>query len=215
MKLLLTSSGLANDSIVTALEKLVGTPLKNLPLAFIPTASNVESGGKDWVIRDLICLQELGFSVDIVDISALPKTLWLPRLEAAKVLFFEGGNTFHLMHWIEKSGLKDELSDLLKSRIYVGVSAGSCVAGPTIYNSVQNLFGESYDLEIKLGLHLVDLQIVPHLNSTHFYKITESNLREAAKELSEPVYAIDDNSALVVNDAEIKVVSEGEWHLFN
>lgn len=128
MKLLLTSSGLENQSIIKALLKLAEKPFDQLKVAFIPTASNVEEGDKDWLINDLTKLQELNFtSVDIVDISALPKNIWEKRLEEADVFFFEGGNTCHLIYWIKKSGLINLLPEFLKTRVWVGVSAGSMV----------------------------------------------------------------------------------------
>lgn len=215
MKLLLTSAGLSNQSIVKAIENLLGKSAKGAKLAFIPTAANVEPGDKSWMIEDLNNFQKAGFEVDIVDISAISKEIWLPHLRTAEVLFLGGGNTFHLMYWIKKSGLQDELPDLLKTRVFAGISAGSCVAGPTIYNSVQNLFGETYELEIKEGLSLADFQIIPHLNSTYFEKIRKENLEQASKDLTEPVYAIDDNSAVSVDGEKIEVISEGEWYKFN
>lgn len=215
MKLLLTSAGLTNKSITNALVELLGKPSEGVKLAFVPTAANVESGVKHWLIDDYNNCRKAGFEVDIVDISAMSKDVWKPRLEESEVLFFGGGNTFHLMHWMKKSGLVDILSDLLKTRVYAGISAGSCVAGPTIYNSVQNLFGEEYELEIKDGLGMVDLQFIPHLNSPYFDKIRKENLEKASKDLKEPVYALDDQSAMVVNGDDIKVVSEGEWLKFN
>jgi len=215
MKLLLTSAGLSNRSIVDAIEKLLGKSAKVVRLAFIPTAANVESGDKSWMIEDLNNFQKAGFEVDIVDISAVSKEVWLPRLQEAEVLFLGGGNTFHLMYWVKKSGLQEELPNLLKTRIYAGISAGSCIAGPTIYNSVQNLFGEKYELEIKEGLGLADFQIIPHLNSPYFEKIRKENLAEASKELTESVYAIDDNSAILVDGEKVEVVSEGEFEKFN
>ena len=57
------------------------------------------------------------FGVQQLDISALPKNMWLPRLQEADIFFVEGGNTFHLMHWIEKSGLKELLPEMLKTKI--------------------------------------------------------------------------------------------------
>ena len=215
MKLFLTSAGLTNKTITIALEKLLGKKVGGVKLAFVPTAANVESGDKSWMIEDLNNCIKAGFEVDIVDISAIPKKTWMPRLEVAEVLFFGGGNTLHLMHWMNESSLKDELPLLLKSRIYAGVSAGSCMAGPSIYNSVQNLFGEKYELEVKEGLGLVSFQFIPHLNSPYFSKITKENLEIASKDLSEPVYALDDQSALVVDGGKIEVVSEGKWHKFN
>lgn len=107
MKLLLSSAGLSNPSISKALEDLLGKPSKGVKLAFIPTAANVEPGDKSWMIDDLNNFRKAGFEVDIVDISALPKEDWLPRLSEAEVLFLGGGNTFHLMHWVKLAGLKE------------------------------------------------------------------------------------------------------------
>lgn len=42
MKLLLTSGGLINNSIISALKDLTQKPFEELNLAFIPTASNKE-----------------------------------------------------------------------------------------------------------------------------------------------------------------------------
>lgn len=215
MKLFLTSAGLSNQKLVKAFEDLVGLSGDKVKIAFIPTAANVEEGDKDWLIGDYSNLKKQGYIVDIVDISAIDKNIWQPRLDEADVLFLGGGNTFHLMHWVEKSGLKDLLPKYLEKKVYAGISAGSCIAGHTIYNSVQNLFGEKYDLKIEKGLGLVNFQLIPHLNSDLFPKIREEYLKEAAKDLTEPVYAIDDNSAVVVNNEKIDVVSDGKWNKFN
>ncbi len=215
MKLFLTSAGLSNKTLVNSFENLVGLKGKEVKIAFIPTAANFEGGDKDWLINDYSNLKKQNYIVDIVDISALPKEAWLSRLEESNVIFVGGGNTFHIMHWVKKSGLEELLSELLKTRVYVGISAGSCIAGPKIYNSVQNLFDEKYDLEIRKGLGLVNLQIIPHLNSNLFPKVNEENLEKSSKDLTEPVYALDDNSAVVVNEDRIEVVSEGKWKKFN
>lgn len=214
MKLLLTSAGLANDSIRKALEDLLGKSAKGVKLAFVPTAANYEPGSKSWVIEDLNNFEKAGYEVDIVDISALPKNIWLPRLEEAEVLFFGGGNTMHLMHWVKESGLLEELPKLLETRVYAGISAGSCIAGPTISNPVQDLFGETYTHEVKEGLGWVGFQVVPHLDSPHFENIREEILKDAAKDLKEGVYALDDESALKVVDGEVEMVSEGKWLKF-
>lgn len=94
---------------------------------------NIGSGDKGWFIEDLSNLKKQGLkSIDIVDISALPKKIWLPRLELTDVLFFSGGNSFHLMRWLDESGLAKLLPELLKTRIYAGISAGSMVTNPTL-----------------------------------------------------------------------------------
>ncbi|MDD2516348.1 MAG: hypothetical protein PHF26_03980, partial [Candidatus Gracilibacteria bacterium] len=50
MKLLLTSSGLTNNSIVNALFELTEKKAEETSIVFIPTASNVELGDKGWLI---------------------------------------------------------------------------------------------------------------------------------------------------------------------
>jgi len=128
MKLLLTSAGITNKTIKHAMQDLLGKSFKTLSVAFIPTAANVESGDKAWLIDNLNEFKQLGIaSLDIVDISALPKDIWEHRLSQAQVLIFGGGNTYHLMYWLEKSGLKKLLPKLLESKVYVGISAGSMV----------------------------------------------------------------------------------------
>ena len=219
MKFLLTSNGLSNDTIVKAFFELVDKEPQEVTVAFIPTAMNVAEGGKKWFVNDLqnILKQRIN-ELDIVDISALPKELWLPRLERADVLFFSGGNSFHLMRWIKKSGLKDVLEKLLETRVWAGISAGSMVTNPTLYFSnsdkkvyYENLFG--YGDETALGY--VDFFTRPHFNSPHFPHASEARIEEMAKETNIPVYALDDDSAVKVVDGDVQVVSEGAWKRYN
>jgi dipeptidase E len=129
MKLLLTSDGITNKSIAKALFDLAGKDLSQINFAFIPTAMNAVSGDKKWFAKALFQISELGLkNLDIVDISALPKNIWLPRIEAADVLFFCGGNSTHLMRSLKESGLIDLLPKLLETKIYAGLSAGSTIA---------------------------------------------------------------------------------------
>ena len=89
MKLLLTSNGLANKSIIAALFELVGEPAGEMNAVFIPTAADAEADDKSWLIKDLVNIKNQNFKqIDIVDIAALPKESWQPRLEHADILFF-------------------------------------------------------------------------------------------------------------------------------
>jgi dipeptidase E len=218
MKLLLTSAGLTNKSIIDALLELTGKPFSDLNLAFIPTAANVEQGDKFWVIDDLINLKNLGFKqIDIVDFSALPKDVWLPRLQEADVIYVEGGNNFHLMQCVEESGLKEILPDLLNDKVYIGVSAGSMLMCPNNDLSMSDrLWSEEVGkYEKDEALSYVDFLIRPHLNSPYFPKVNLENLEVIAKENTQTFYAIDDNTAIKFVDGKMDVVSEGVWKKFN
>ena len=215
MKLLLTSSGVTNKSITKALFDLVDKKPKDTFISFIPTAANFEKGDKGWFINDLNNLRNLALKgIDIVDISALPKEIWLPRLEVADVLFFSGGNTSHLMHWINKSGLVEFLPKLLETRVYGGISAGSIVTNPTLALSSDDkkiYYEEKTGYRSEAALHFVDFYIRPHLNSPHFSHAREEVLREISKNFDGTIYGLDDQSALKVVDGKVEVVSEGMW----
>jgi len=218
MKLLLTSSGLTNPSIVNTLIDLVGKKAGDTSVAFIPTASNVEMGDKGWLIDDLVNLRKQNFkSIDIVDISAINESLWKPRLESVDVLLFGGGNERNLMEWINKSGLISILPELLKTRVYVGVSAGSSVTSKDLSLEIsQTIYeedlGKTEEME---GLSLIDFYFLPHLNSPWFKKARKENIEKVAKGMTERIYALDDQSALKITDGNIEIISEGEYLIFN
>lgn len=218
MKLLLTSAGLTNNSISKALFDLVGKEPSDTTVAFIPTASNVETGDKSWLINDLNNLKKQNFkAIHIVDISAVGETVWKPQLESADVLFFEGGNTFHLMRWMDRSGLSKILPELLKTRVYVGVSAGSMITSKDLALKLsQDLYGEDLKESENLnGLNFVDLYILPHLNSKYFTNVRIDSIKESVKGMTEKIYALDDQSALKIIDGKVEIVSEREHLIFN
>ncbi len=206
MKLMLTSSGITNPSLAKALKTLVKEDLK---IAFIPTAANNKGGDKDWLINDLANCRKIG-EVDIVDISALKKNDWLSRLKWANVIFLGGGDTVYLMDWIVKSGLVEELPSLLKTRVYAGISAGSIVLNKKLSASREFLYGDETKDSPK-GLGYVDFYVRPHLNSAHYPKLRDEFLKELAPKFDGDLYALDDNSAIILNEGKIEVVSEGKW----
>ncbi|MCP4296813.1 MAG: type 1 glutamine amidotransferase-like domain-containing protein [Proteobacteria bacterium] len=212
MKLLLTSAGITTDILAESLKELAGKEFSELKLAFVPTASNMAEGDKSWFIEDLYNLKKLGFGeIDLADISALEKDVWLARMKRADVLYFEGGDSYHLMEWVNKSGLREELVELLRDKIYVGVSAGSMITGETLMlKMTQDVFEEDLDrTEEMAGLGLVEFGIAPHLNAPYFPEVREENIR-AVGDLPE-LYAIDDEAAVMVNGADVRVVGGGTW----
>lgn len=219
MKLLLTSAGIANKTIENELRELIGKDnFKGIKMLFCTTASNYEGGEmNDWVIKDLEIMKKLGFKIDICDINGISIDNFLPRFEWADVFFFEGGNTQWLRSCIKNSGLEEHLLKLLKTRIWIGASAGSCVLCPTVCNSCLDLFDENIEGFPIDGLGLVGFQFVPHLNSKEFPKINVGNLKNASKNLREmdgkKLYIVDDNGAVSVNNENVKIISEGKWDI--
>ena len=218
MKLLLTSSGITNQSIANALFELTGKKPEDTTVVFIPTAATIETGDKDWFITDLMNLKKLNFkSIEITDISAVDENIWKPRVERVDVLFFEGGNTYHLMQWLNKSGLASLLPELLKDKVYVGVSAGSMVTNSDIAVKLTLWLYEEDSPKIDnfKCLNFVDFYFLPHLNSPHFKVRNDSFIRETTKDITKKIYVMDDNSALKIVDGKVDVISEGKWFEIN
>ena len=101
-------------------------------MVFIPTRQMWKKVIKSWLIDDLADIEKLGLkSIEVVDISVEEK-YGNKNLKKPIFFYFEGGYTYYLMEWINKSGLAKILPELLKTKVYVGASAGSMVTGKRI-----------------------------------------------------------------------------------
>jgi dipeptidase E len=221
MKLLLTSAGIRNESLKGALLKLVGKPVEEASVVFIPTASDIENGDKDWLLDDIERFRAVGAwkQFDIVDIAAVEKNFWESRIREADVLYVGGGNEYFLMHHIENSGLKELLPELLKTKVWVGVSAGSMVLGKKFESEFARVikdedFVPPYD-KVEAFLNYFDFSIKPHLNSDYFPSATAENMEKNLGLHPGPIYAIDDQTAICIDGDKLEVVSEGTWRKFN
>lgn len=212
MKLLLTSAGIRNASIAKALASLLVKSSSEVKIGFVPTAANAEVGHKGWCIAQITDLLQLGYKyIDIVDPSAADVN-WRERLGQVDVVMVSGGNTFHLLNQMRQTGFDKWLLENLERVVYVGISAGSIIAtASSAIASVDNGDTNLPALNDLAGLKLVDFEISPHTPDDVSY---EANA-EYAKTTSNKLYLMDDKTALKVKDAEVEVVSEGEWRLLN
>jgi len=221
MKLLLTSAGVKNPSIHEALLGLLGRPVSDCTALCIPTAMyghpEVGPGTEAWRFvagRSETPMTELGWrSVGLLELTALPTVdpeRWVPLVRDADVLLVSGGDALYLNHWMRESGFADLLPTLTRT-VYVGMSAGSMVLTPRIGQYFVEWTPPSGG-DATLGA--VDFSIFPHLGHPMLpYNTLEAAERWAA-DLGGPAYAIDDDTAVVVTDGGVEVVSEGDWKRF-
>lgn len=211
MKLLLTSAGITNKSIAKALGQLAGRTPAKTRVAFIPTAANVEAGEKSWFITQLTDLQKFGYEwIDVVDPSA-DGVSWQERLQQAHAIFVSGGNTFHLLDQYHRTGFGKWLTKNLGDKVYVGVSAGSIIAAPSI--DVATIPPADHNLpnmEDLRGMKWVDFEVEPHCDTKRF-----ATIEYYSQTRNNTVYAIDDQSAIAVAGDKVSVVSEGKWQRYN
>jgi dipeptidase E len=217
MKLLLTSTGITNKSIEDELVRLVGKALTEVVVAYIPTAINVaRPTDKRWMIENLERLDQMKVgAIDVLDFSAVPKDIWLPRLQKADVIMVEGGNPYHLMYSMKQAGIIEILKDLLNEKIYVGCSAGSVILGEKVVTTAPRKYSEEIsEYKGDNGLGFVDFSIRPHFYRKDRPDFTDDKMQELADKFRSVFYAIDDDTTVVVEGKNIEVISEGKWGRF-
>lgn len=211
MKFFLTSSGLKNDNLAEALSKLAGKPLSELKVLFIPTAANTEGEDKRWLIDNLTDFQKHNLkSIDLLDIAAVEEGVWKKRFQEKDIICFGGGNEKYLAEVFAKIGMKEFLNDL-PEKIYMGISAGSMVAGKFMPGELYPyIFPEEDFGEIRTApMGILDICFIPHLNSDFFAHLRKENLEKVKESFTDPVYSTDDETALVVNEGHIEIVGGG------
>jgi len=241
MKLLLTSSGIANQSIEDVLVNLLGKPISESTALFVPTAIYPFADGPGNAYRTVTATNKgksrlCGLdwkSLGVLELSVLPsidKEVWTATVRAADALLVWGGDPVFLSYWLKNSGLA-ELFPELTDTVYVGVSAGSIAMASLFgetYHSVPNCSGErisseelvmagpegefTVSLVMANGAGMVDFMTIPHVEFDD--PLDVANAEKWAGRLPVPSYALDDESAVSVVDGAVEVVSEGHWKLF-
>lgn len=219
MKMLLTSAGIKNASIHTALLDLLGKPIAECDALCITTGSYALKGGAEMAWRFIsgneprcpMC--ELGWkSLGVLELTALPsldKAVWLPAVQAADVLLVNGGDPLYLCYWMRQSGLADLLPSL--NLVYVALSAGSMIMAPRIGEHFVEWTPPTGGDET---LGIVDFAMFPHLDHEMLPYNTMTHAEKWAGGLGVPSYAMDDETALKVVDGAVEVISEGHWKRF-
>jgi dipeptidase E len=216
VRFLLTSGGITNASINEALVDLLGKPIADSAAICVPTAlwgyprrepasAREYLTGRAWGGMTSLQWKSLG----VLELSALPTIgadRWVPWVREADVLLVAGGEATYLCHWMRESGLADLLPSLTDT-VWVGVRAGSMVLTPRIGGA----FVEWPLAPDDHTLGVVDFSIFPHLDV-----FPENTLAEAerwAAQIGHPSYALDDQTAIKVDNGAVEVVSEGRWKL--
>lgn len=211
-KLLLTSQGLPNELKNVFLSSLNKSP-SDSRVAFITTAAYGEEKNPSWLQHYRKQLKGYGIK-DIEDLDLKNKTAEeLEKIFQNKnIIFVNGGNTFYLLHWVRKSGFDNVIRDQLnQGKLYVGISAGSYIACPTIEQSTWGKHDRN-----KIGLKdLTGLNLVSFLIRAHFVEEDRALIEEVEKNVKYPIVALNDTQAILVNDHKYKLVGQGKQEFFN
>ncbi|MBO0842496.1 MAG: Type 1 glutamine amidotransferase-like domain-containing protein [Nocardioides sp.] len=215
-RMLLTSAGISNETLRAALADLLGRPFNEARLAVVLTASLAVPGDKTWLLDDLARLRALWWAeIDVVDLHTLLPDGVAARLRAADVVYVHGGNQYNLAAAIDRRGLALLFRELVQTKVYVGLSAGSMILSRHLADGVA-VFGdedEVRDVGLRAAtspLPLFDWYLKPHLDSPDR---PETWARERAAAADFPIWFLDDASALLVRgergSESVELVGEG------
>jgi len=208
MKLLLTSTGVINSEIINALQSTLDKPLSEVTVFFVPTAINQLEDSRQRLSEYKSQLSDLVKKTHTVDIAKEQKIEWIEKLNNSDLIYVSGGNPYYLLYWVRKSGLSDILSEALQTKAYFGISAGSMILGKQIPIEPKDFSLDYIDKnDPHKALGLVSFNIEPHFGSAEHPDLSDKNLKKMAKDYN-PIYALGDQSALLIKDGEITIINE-------
>jgi len=144
----------------------------------------------------------MGCKLESIHRAADPRA----AVEKADAIFIGGGNTFRLLKALYDFHVLDALRRRVQAGVpYIGSSAGSNVAGPTIRTTNDMPIVEPPSLQ---AMGLVDFQINPHYldpdpNSRHMGETREERLRQYLEENETPVVGLREGAMLWVEGASV------------
>jgi dipeptidase E len=196
MKLLLASD---TDFVYDHGFDLLGIPKEKLNVAYISTAGK---GSEHPHLPDNKRLKQLKeFNVTSYDIEGKTKDELRQFVFDKNVIWVGGGNTFYLLRAIKATGFdKIIMEEIAKGKVYIGVSAGSYIACPTIEVATwreTNRHGVT---------DLTALNLVPFVIKAHYVPEMANALKEKISNCQYEVKILNDNQAILVNDGKYTLV---------
>ena len=202
--LILASSG----QFITAnnVDDFLPKKITDCKIAYIITASKKVSD-TGYIDRHRQKMDELNFSYDEIDIAGMNENELRKALDGHDIIMVEGGNTFYLLKAIRESGFENVAKDLIaKGVVYIGSSAGSYVACPSIIVS-------TYAKKQKDRCGVTDftaMHLVPFLIKTHYTPDMLPDLNDIRTKIEYPLHILDDQQALLVRDGEVQLLGGGD-----
>lgn len=193
------------------LVKILPKQANRLKLAHVITASKPKID-KNYMYKDKQKMIDLGFDVEDIDIEGRNEEELRRIFKDKDIIYVQGGDTFYLLKQVKTSGFDIVVKELVnKGKIYIGVSAGSYIACPTIEQSTWKRKDNDH-----FGLtDLTALNLVPFLIFAHFREEYRPVIEKAIESTEYPVVALYDTQAVLVEDGKWKIVGEGKREFFN
>jgi dipeptidase E len=155
----------------------------------------------------------MGYSIETVHAAPDPHN----AIGQTDAIFIGGGNTFRLLKALQDLDLLDPVRHKVKSGApYIGSSAGSNVAGPTIKTTKDMPIVQPRSFD---SLGLVPFQISPHFqdpdpNSRHMGETQEERILQFLEENETPVVGIREGAWLICENGAVTLKGEAGARIF-
>lgn len=196
-KLLLTSAGFVNPETVEVLMKEIPKQAEWCKVLMVSYTQNKMA--ESYILASKRELESLGFkNIQVVN---LHKT---SRFEQTDIIYVCGGNTFAILQKMKETGVDRYIIEAVnKGALYIGVSAGSIIAGRNIEIAGWGSEGDQNDVGLRdlSGFGFTDVAVFPH------YKVSQKDeVQEFKNKVAYPVIEITDNQMVVVKGKKVKRV---------
>jgi|GEM_PF-182620 peptidase E/uncharacterized LabA/DUF88 family protein len=194
-KLLLTSGGFSNPEVAEILKKEIPKQAEWCKVLMVSYTQNKTE--ESYVVASKKELEALGFKN--IKILNLDKPT---ELEPTDVIYVCGGNTYAILKKMRDTGADKFIIDAVnKGALYIGVSAGSIIAGKNIEIAGWGSEGDPNDVGLTdlSGFGFTDVAVFPH------YMIAQKGeVEEFKKKVAYPVVEITDNQVVFVKGKKVK-----------
>lgn len=198
MKIWLYSSGDGASNEATDLELLRLLPSRRIRFTFIPASFEEAEYYYDEFIDRFGDYSPAFFNILHVDqplrLSAVNKAL------ASDMIYLSGGNTYHLLAALRRSGFGQKLIHYaLMGGVVGGHSAGAIVLTPKITSAsypLDDADDNYFGMRDFNGLNLVGFEVFPHYDGSAFHDRT---LLKESERTRNPLYALADGEAISVH----------------
>lgn len=195
MKILLSS----NKKIITDYIK------QRSKIGFIATASELDDD-RWYMEKDKNDLLNMNFNLIDIDITNETRTDILSKFNSVDAIFIAGGNCFYLLQQLNEKEVLNDLIKFANEKIYIGSSAGSCIASPSIdYLAKLDDKTQAPLLNDYKAMNLIDRYILPHYKSDEEYtKLIEEIMTENNN--LKFITLTNEQAIIVTNNGDYKVV---------
>jgi dipeptidase E len=158
----------------------------------------------NYLHEDVATFKKLGIPYQDIDIEGKSEQELQQLLSSFDVIYVQGGDPFYLLKCIKQSGFDKVIKELInKGKLYVGVSAGSYVAGPTLESTLWKKPQRTRHglADSEPAMRLVDFLVLVHYQEKH-----KEAVSEGMKHTTYEVRILTDNQALLVQDGKVTLV---------